>query len=218
MGVVCERAELRHLAAEPLKRSQHFRSVRGDRKNTEAFSLANMRNRITTPICPVAITCCILAGCVTRPVVNGVPNFAKVAQGIYRGGQPNEQGWQFLRSLGVTNVVKLNREVADAPADGMIVHLFPLPPATIWEIFKKPCSNDVARAVQAMQYKGTYVHCKHGRDRTGLVVGSYRMWIDGWSKSAAAGEMSERGYHWSLPGLTAYWKSVSKVKHEDENK
>ena len=67
------------------------------------------------------------AGCATRPSVNGVPNFAEVEAGIYRGGQPNEQGWQFLRSLGVTNVVKLNREVADTPADGMNVYCIPLP-------------------------------------------------------------------------------------------
>ena len=64
-------------------------------------------------------------------MVNGIPNFAEVAAGLYRGGQPNEQGWQFLRSLGVTNVVKLNREVADTPADRMIVQFIPLPPAPI---------------------------------------------------------------------------------------
>lgn len=152
----------------------------------------------------------------TRPVVNGVPNFAEVQTGIYRGGQPNEQGWQFLRSLGVTNVVKLNREVADTPAEGMKVHCIPLPPATICEVFQKPCSNDVRRAVLAMKLGGTYVHCRHGRDRTGLVVGCYRMWINGWSQSAAAHEMGAMGYRWSIPGLAAYWKSVTPIKDENE--
>ncbi len=89
--------------------------------------------KFTKLVCAAAVVCgsWFLAGCVTRPVVNGVPNFAEVQAGLYRGGQPNEQGWQFLRSLGVTNVVKLNREVADTPADRMIVHFIPLPPATI---------------------------------------------------------------------------------------
>ena len=58
----------------------------------------------------------------------------------------------------------------------------------------------------------------HGRDRTGLVVGCYRMWINGWSDSVAAREMSALGYRWSLPGLSAFWKSVTPVKNEDENK
>lgn len=155
-----------------------------------------------------------LAGCVSRPVVNGVPNFAEVGSGIYRGGQPNEQGWRFLRSLGVTNVVKLNREVADPPVAGMSVYLIPLPPATIWEAFRKPSTNDVWRAVQVMRLGGTYVHCRHGRDRTGLVVGCYRVWTDGWSKPAAAHEMDAMGYRWSVPGLTTFWKSVAPTKRD----
>ena len=154
------------------------------------------------------------AGCATRPSVNGVPNFAEVEAGIYRGGQPNEQGWQFLRSLGVTNVVKLNREVADTPADGMKVHFIPLPPATIRELFQKPDSNEVSQAVQAMNHGGTYVHCQQGRDRTGLVVGCYRMWIEGWSESAAAHEMGKMGYRWCIPGLTSFWKSVTAIKKD----
>lgn len=179
-----------------------------------------MRNKFTKLVCAAAVACgsWFFAGCVTRPVVNGVPNFAEVEAGIYRGGQPNEQGWQFLRSLGVTNVVKLNREVADTPADGMNVYSIPLPPTTIWEAFQKPCTNDVWRAVQAMKLGGTYVHCRHGRDRTGLVVGCYRVWIDGWSESAAAREMGAMGYRWSIPGLAAFWKSVTPIKREDENK
>ncbi len=34
-----------------------------------------------------------------RLVRNGVPDFAEVEAGIYRGGQSNEQGARFLRSL-----------------------------------------------------------------------------------------------------------------------
>ena len=170
-----------------------------------------MRIKFTKLVCAAVVVCnsWLLVGCASRPVVNGIPNFAMVAPGIYRGGQPNDQGWQFLRSLGVTNVVKLNREVADPPADDMNVLFIPLPPATIWEVCQQPSSNDVRRAVQAMTLGGTYVHCEHGRDRVGLVVGCYRMWIEGWSEADTAREMSAMGYRWSIPGLAAFWKSVS---------
>ena len=174
------------------------------------YEVICLRNRLTTLVCAAVLaggTWCF-TGCATRPVVNGVPNFAQVEAGLYRGGQPDEQGWQFLRSLGVTNVVKLNREDADATPAGMSVHFIPLPPATIWEAFRQPGSNEVWQAVQAMQLGGTYVHCRHGRDRTGLVVGCYRVWIGGWSESAAAREMGALGYRWWIPGLAAFWKSV----------
>ena len=177
--------------------------------------MPNVRKKFTKLVCAAGFACSFFfAGCVTRPVVNGVPNFTEVEAGLYRGGQPNEQGWRFLRSLGVTNVVKLNREVADPLIEGMTVHVIPLPPATIWEVFQKPSSTDVWRAVQAMKLRGTYVHCHHGRDRVGLVVGCYRMWIDGWSESAAASEMDAMGYRWSIPGLTAFWKSVTPTKKD----
>src|SRR5207248_565682 len=40
------------------------------------------------------------------PVDRGVPNFRVVDQGVYRGGQPTEAGWAYLKSLGVKTVVK----------------------------------------------------------------------------------------------------------------
>ncbi len=178
------------------------------------------QSKFTKAVCAMAAACVsyCFAGCATGPAVNGIPNFSEVRTGLYRGGQPNEQGWQFLRSIGVTNIVKLNREVADAPAEGMMVQFIPLPPATISEAFRKPRSNDVCQAVQAMKLGGTFVHCRHGRDRTGLVVGCYRMWIEGWSDSAAAREMGKRGYRWSIPGLAAFWRSVSPIGKQAENK
>lgn len=67
-----------------------------------------------------------------------------------------------------------------------------------------------------MKLRGTYVHCRHGRDRTGLVVGCYRMWIDGWSEATAAREMDAMGFRWSIPGLNAFWKSANSHRGQDE--
>lgn len=38
------------------------------------------------------------------------------------------------------------------------------------------------------------IHCKHGRDRTGLMAAMYRMVIQGWSKTEALNEMRSGGY------------------------
>ena len=39
-----------------------------------------------------------------------------------------------------------------------------------------------------------YVHCEHGKDRTGLIVALYRVCHQGWSPDAAYAEMMEKGH------------------------
>jgi protein tyrosine/serine phosphatase len=40
-----------------------------------------------------------------------------------------------------------------------------------------------------------FVHCQHGKDRTGLVAAVYRMEVDGWSEAEAEAEMEAFGFH-----------------------
>jgi len=152
-----------------------------------------------------------LVGCSTAPtfVRHNIPNFRPVPDnlGVYRGGQPKSHaGWAYLHSLGVSNVVKLNLESDasdnEARALGMTVHYFPI--ATHHQLLLKPDRQTVSNAVAAIT-PGTYVHCKHGRDRTGLIVGCKRVWQDGWAKTNAWNEMIADGFHPALHGLTQFW-------------
>lgn len=40
-----------------------------------------------------------------------------------------------------------------------------------------------------------FLHCKHGADRTGMMVAFYRMTYDKWPVGAAYAEMEENGFH-----------------------
>lgn len=67
------------------------------------------------------------AGCITMKYTHGVPNLAQVDEGVWRGGQPTDVGWKYLKSLGVTNVVKLNLGKDDeAEAVGLKVTSVPI--------------------------------------------------------------------------------------------
>ena len=55
---------------------------------------------------------------------------------------------------------------------------------------------------------GTYVHCEHGQDRTGLMVANYRI-KNGMSKKDAEKEMLDDGFHKSLLGL---WEAFEHLK------
>ncbi len=153
-----------------------------------------------------------LVGCSTVPtfVSHDIPNFRPVPgnPSVYRGGQPkSREGWAYLQSLGVSNVVKLNLESdasdKDARALGMTVHYFPI--NTLHQILLKPDRVGLSNAVAAIK-PGTYVHCKRGQDRTGLIVGCKRVWQDGWTKTNAWNEMIANGFHPSLCSLTDFWK------------
>ncbi len=57
---------------------------------------------------------------------------------------------------------------------------------------------DVIRVLHILQDKQAdgpvLMHCKHGRDRTGLMAAMYRTVIQGWSKQEALDEMRNGGY------------------------
>lgn len=152
----------------------------------------------------VILTAALLAlcGCATQPP-HGVPNLAQVAPGIYRGGQPTAEGWRYLQSLGVNNVVKLNTvaEGSDAPAQRLGMRVVACPINLLEQTLGEPNSNQLWLAVGNVRL-GTYIHCAHGQDRTGLVVAMYRVRC-GWSKPAAEAEMLAHGFHPWLRGL--YW-------------
>jgi len=51
-----------------------------------------------------------------------------------------------------------------------------------------------------------YVHCKHGQDRTGLVLGLERVIDEKWAPKAAHDEMLKIGFHPFFLGLNHYFE------------
>jgi len=159
--------------------------------------------------CAVMALFLTLVGCNTLPSVttHGIPNFHQVSTDIYRGGQPTLEGWGYLKFLGVTNVIKLNEnsEASDQPAIdlGMTVRYHPINIAD--QVMLKPNTKDFLEAVSQIT-PGTYVHCEHGQDRTGLAVGTYRVMYQHIDKSSAYQEMIVFGFHKVLHGLDDFWE------------
>lgn len=138
-----------------------------------------------------------------------LPNLALVSPGIYRGGQPTKAGWKRLKDLGVTNVVKLNLaselvkgEAQDTVGEelGMRVQRFPLDVGDQLDPLEYNEANRIVNKAVGAIGPGTYVHCTHGEDRTGLVVFRYRL-KHGWSKADAKKELMAHGFHRELLGL-----------------
>ena len=157
----------------------------------------------------------LTAGCHATTTTNGVPNLVQVNPGVWRSGQPaSPAAWVYLKSQGIHTVVKLNfpSEGSDTDAEslGMKVIAVPIQPnGDVTTITDVPDASHIQAAVDALSAGGgVLVHCTHGQDRTGLVVGVYRVQHDHWSKSQAWREMLQRGFHTELLGLDAFWEGV----------
>jgi hypothetical protein len=159
------------------------------------------------------------------PAPAKIPNLSNLYQvkpGLWRSGQPTTaEQWAQLKAMGVRRVIKLNfgTEGSDdgARAAGLIVHELSIQPDgdtdifdAIGNVFQRP---DPARLAEAQSILGLdwvrggiLVHCTHGQDRTGFVLGQYRVLVDGWSKSRAYGEMLQYGFHPLLHGLQEAWE------------
>jgi len=167
------------------------------------------------------VACLLLAGCASRPAATpndlqseppplprehaarlpdggGLENAAQVSPVLYRGAQPDEDGYERLRELGVRTVVSLRRfhstrEQTEAAGLGYL--RLPIYAA----IGSEPPSDEQVRRFFATvldpDRQPVYVHCKYGSDRTGVMAALYRIECDGWSNDDAIREMQAFGYH-----------------------
>ena len=169
-----------------------------------------MRNPIPV-ICFIAL--CLMGACVTpkepvNPTACNIPNLSQVEPGVWRGGQPTSAaGWTYLRGLGLTNDIKLNtgEEASDQAAVDAGFRVFYFPIDTMQQLVTGPDPAQMQEVATRLWLQGTYVHCEHGQDRTGLAVGLHRL-EQGMTPASAWSEMTNHGYHPALLGLTRFWR------------
>lgn len=133
-----------------------------------------------------------------------IPNFHKVTDFVYRGGQPDQQGWQSLKDMGIKRVIKLDTR-CENPDDNLDFEVLDYSMDWLEQILG-PTVVKVENATKAIGATPTFVHCLHGQDRTGLVVACWRVWVMGWTKAEAQAEMLDLGFHKWLVGLWWFWR------------
>lgn len=138
-------------------------------------------------------------------LLEGVGNFHKVDDQVYRGAQPTAEGFRSLAKLGIKIVVDL-REVGDrsrseekaVTADGM--RYVPIP----MNGMHAPSGAAVARVLDLLEDRSigpVFVHCRRGADRTGSVIACYRVEHDHWQNDKALAEARSLGMSWMEKGM-----------------
>ncbi len=144
----------------------------------------------------------------------GLPNFHKVSGALYRGAQPEAEGFAALKELGVKTIVNLRLVHSDrdemkaaglkAGEDFKYAHI----KMEAWDADE----DELARFLKLVgdpEDCPVFVHCKHGADRTGTAVATYRVVCQGWTKEDAIDEMRNGGFNFH-----EVWKGLPKFLRE----
>jgi hypothetical protein len=169
----------------------------------------------------------LLVACSPMVYTHDVPNLTQVDYNIWRSGQiTTRAGWDWINHLAngrQVYVIKLNfdREGVDglAVTNGFNVVYLPVQPEgdqDLWDdflsVWQSPDYRQIDEAEDELAFCLTHtetvfclVHCTHGQDRTGYVIGVHRVLHDGWTKYAAFKEMQANHFHTELQGLYGAW-------------
>jgi len=143
----------------------------------------------------------------TRAKIEGVQNFGKVTDTLYRGAQPTKDGFASLSKLGINIVVDLRGSTGEREVVTKLgMKYVPLP----WHCFN-PKDEQFAKFLTLVREnpgQKIFVHCRLGDDRTGMEIAAYRMAEQGWTAQDARKEMVAFGANWFhrriCPGLGSY--------------
>lgn len=144
--------------------------------------------------------------------------FSKVTNNLYRGGCPSSIDLVKLKNMGINKIVSLDDEcghsINSVCEELGLEHI-------IWGLGNGNDPKVTAlkkRIVPTLTHGGpTYIHCLHGKDRTGMAVAMYRIYT-GWSVNKALEEAAKfgMGTNLSVESARSYYDAVKKFSKELE--
>jgi tyrosine-protein phosphatase SIW14 len=141
-------------------------------------------------------------------------NFHQVESWLYRGGRPDAEGIRMLRSIGIRTIVTLERgwferepqevqkERQLAEQGGIQFIHVPLHP------FFKPRSEEIRKILSIVMEPArhpVFIHCRKGKDRTGIIIAVFRVRYQNWAVQRAYEELESFGHRRIL---LFWWKNV----------
>ena len=148
------------------------------------------------------------------PAQEGIVNFGKVSERLYRGAQPNAAAMKALQALGIKTIVNLRMpgdvwkpEATEANSLGILYTNVP------FRGFGRPSPDQVNQVLDMIDSLPgpVFIHCQHGCDRTGTVIACYRIRHDNWSRENAMKEAGVHGMSWFERGMRKFVSDFARL-------
>jgi uncharacterized protein (TIGR01244 family) len=140
-----------------------------------------------------------------------IQRFQRVDENLYRGSQPDAEGFRKLKEIGVKTIINFRiesdaletREQEIVESLGMRYVHVPIKDGNFFTWFRRIPGETVKKffAVLESEQGPFFVHCRRGTDRTGAMVAFYRMARHGWDAARAKNEANEVGMRFWYRGL-----------------
>ena len=134
--------------------------------------------------------------------------FGQVGLGFYRGAEPDERCLAHLAELGIRTVVNLRDEENASKLEQMKVLAVGIQYVNMpMSGFDRPSVVEVQRILSVVcepANQPVFLHCRRGRDRTGVIVAAHRIAHEGWTAERAVQEAKEFGLAWWQFGMKKF--------------
>ncbi len=144
---------------------------------------------------------------------NEFTNLYKLNDSIYRSEQPDSLDIKLLKELGIRSILNLRRFHSDTTFMGSRDDFY------FYHVKMYAFSFSNKQIAEAMSVlieapKPILIHCKHGSDRTGVVVAMYRILFEQWTKKEAIKELKTKdfGFHGVFVNIPCYIRKVNTEK------
>ncbi|MEI7474920.1 MAG: tyrosine-protein phosphatase [bacterium] len=131
-----------------------------------------------------------------------IPHFNKVDTEYYRGGQPKNKGYKELSQLGIKTIIDLRQFDRSTKKEEKLVEKYCIKFISIpMNPFNPPSQEQIKyffSIINNPQNQPVFVHCREGKDRTGIMTALYRINEYNWTTEQAYQEMLTLGYHQRL--------------------
>jgi hypothetical protein len=149
-----------------------------------------------------------------------IKSFYKVRDNLYRGGAPSVADLiSLVKKYGIEKVVSLDKEAGEKITPfckklGVEQVIIGIDPSNIKSL-KNLLSHNINDLLSPDTL--TFVHCRRGKDRAGLVIALSRCITDGWSSRKALKEAKSLGFGTGLdlPIEKFYTKLINKAGDEE---